>query len=93
MPGSTIENFTRKSVQIALAGVYDLRIHHDDVLAPVLRAWGVWDVQGLDAEGEQARQELADTLAKLDQAASRFEEKRTAHRTKLADRGTPMQTV
>jgi acyl-[acyl-carrier-protein] desaturase len=93
MPGSTIENFTRKSVQIALAGVYDLRIHHDDVLAPVLRAWGVWDVEGLDADGEQARQELADTLAKLDQAASRFEEKRTTHRTKLADRGTPMQTV
>jgi acyl-[acyl-carrier-protein] desaturase len=93
MPGSTIENFTRKSVQIALAGVYDLRIHHDDVLAPVLRAWGVWDVEGLDADGERARQELADTLAKLDQAASRFEEKRTAHRTKLADRGTPMQTI
>ncbi len=40
-----------------------------------------------------ARQELADTLAKLDQAASRFEEKRSAHRTKLADRGTPMQTI
>jgi acyl-[acyl-carrier-protein] desaturase len=93
MPGSTIENFTRKSVQIALAGVYDLRIHHDDVHAPVLRAWGVWDVEGLDEDGERARLELADTLAKLDQAASRFEEKRTAHRTKLADRGTPLQTV
>ena len=93
MPGSTIEDFTRKSVQIALAGVYDLRIHHDDVLMPVLRQWGVWDLQGLDAEGELARQELADVLAKLDQAASRFEEKRTAHRAKLADRGTPLQTV
>jgi acyl-[acyl-carrier-protein] desaturase len=93
MPGSTIEDFTRKSVQIALAGVYDLRIHHDDVLAPVLRAWGVWDVEGLDADGEQARQELADILAKVDQLASRFEEKRNAHRTKLADRGTPLQTV
>jgi acyl-[acyl-carrier-protein] desaturase len=93
MPGSTIEDFTRKSVQIALAGVYDLRIHHDDVLAPVLRAWGVWDVEGLDADGELARQELADILAKVDQLASRFEEKRNAHRIKLADRGTPLQTV
>jgi acyl-[acyl-carrier-protein] desaturase len=93
MPGSTIEDFTRKSVQIALAGVYDLRIHHDDVLAPVLRAWGVWDVEGLDADGEQARQELADILGKVDQLASRFEEKRNAHRIKLADRGTPLQTV
>ena len=93
MPGSTIENFTRKSVQIALAGIYDLRIHHDDVLAPVLRAWGVWDVEGLSAEGEQARQELAETLAKLDQAAARFDEKRATHRAKLADRGTPLQTI
>jgi acyl-[acyl-carrier-protein] desaturase len=93
MPGSTIEDFTRKSVQIALAGVYDLRIHHDDVLMPVLRQWGIWDVEGLDADGELARQELAEVLAKLDQAASRFEEKRTAHRAKLADRGTPLQTV
>jgi acyl-[acyl-carrier-protein] desaturase len=93
MPGSTIEDFTRKSVQIALAGVYDLRIHHDDVLAPVLRAWGVWDVEGLDADGELARQELADILAKVDQLASRFEEKRDAHRKKLAARGTPLQTV
>jgi acyl-[acyl-carrier-protein] desaturase len=93
MPGSTIEDFTRKSVQIALAGVYDLRIHHDDVLMPVLRQWGIWDVEGLDADGELARQELADALAKLDQAASRFEEKRTVHRAKLADRGTPLQTV
>jgi acyl-[acyl-carrier-protein] desaturase len=32
MPGHTIENFTRKSVQIAMAGIYDLRIHHDEVL-------------------------------------------------------------
>ena len=32
MPGSSIEDFTRKSVQIALSGIYDLRIHHDDVL-------------------------------------------------------------
>jgi acyl-[acyl-carrier-protein] desaturase len=93
MPGSTIEDFTRKSVQIALAGVYDLRIHHDDVLMPVLRQWGIWDVEGLDADGEQARQELSDVLSRLDQAASRFEDKRTKHRARLADRGTPLQTI
>ena len=46
------------AVQIAMAGIYDLRIHHDEVLAPVLRTWKVWDIEGLDAEGEQAREEL-----------------------------------
>jgi acyl-[acyl-carrier-protein] desaturase len=93
MPGSTIEDFTRKSVQIAMAGIYDLRLHHDDVLSPVLRAWGVFDVEGLDAEGEKAREELATFLSGLDQAATRFEEKRTTYRAKLAVRGQELETI
>jgi acyl-[acyl-carrier-protein] desaturase len=93
MPGSTIEDFTRKSVQIAMSGIYDLRLHHDDVLSPVLRAWGVFDVEGLDAEGEKAREELSTFLAGLDQAASRFQEKRDAYRAKHAARGHELETV
>jgi acyl-[acyl-carrier-protein] desaturase len=93
MPGSTIEDFTRKSVQIALSGIYDLRIHHDDVIAPVLRAWGIYDVEGLDAEGEKAREELVTFLAGLDAAASRFEDKRNAHRERLEARGQTLESV
>jgi acyl-[acyl-carrier-protein] desaturase len=93
MPGSTIEDFTRKSVQIAMAGIYDLRLHHDDVLAPVLRAWGVFDVEGLDAEGEKAREELSTFLQGLDQAASRFEEKRSSYREKLTARGQAFDAI
>jgi acyl-[acyl-carrier-protein] desaturase len=93
MPGNTIENFTRKSVQIALAGIYDLRIHRDEVLAPVLRHWGVWDVEGLEGDGEKARQELAEILDGLEGAAARFEEKRDTHRAKLAARGQSYESV
>ena len=93
MPGSTIEDFTRKSVQIALAGIYDLRIHHDDVLTPVLRAWGTFEIEGLDAEGEKAREELAEVLARLDAAASRFEDKRNIHKEKLTARGQELETI
>jgi acyl-[acyl-carrier-protein] desaturase len=93
MPGNTIENFTRKSVQIAMAGIYDLRIHRDEVLAPVLRHWGVWDVEGLDGDGEKARQELSDVLDGLATAASRFEDKRDTHRAKLAARGEAFESV
>ena len=50
MPGNTIDGFTRRSVQIAMAGIYDLRIHRDEVLGPILRAWGVWDRGGLSGE-------------------------------------------
>ncbi|MBW0009412.1 MAG: acyl-ACP desaturase, partial [Pseudonocardiales bacterium] len=78
MPGNGIENFTRKSVQIAMAGIYDLRIHHDEVIWPLLRQWGVFDLAGLDAEGEKARVELAGFLTRLDGQASRFAERRAA---------------
>jgi acyl-[acyl-carrier-protein] desaturase len=93
MPGHTIEDFTRKSVQIAMAGVYDLRIHHAEVLMPVLRQWGVFDLQGLGAEGEKAREELAELLSGLDSAASRFEDKRAAYRDKLTARGQAYESV
>jgi len=93
MPGNTIEDFTRKSVQMALAGIYDLRIHHDDVLSPVLRAWGVFDLEGLDEDGEKAREELVEVLRQLDEAAGRFEEKRGTHQAKLTARGQAFETL
>ncbi|MGI5493670.1 acyl-ACP desaturase [Microtetraspora malaysiensis] len=82
MPGQGMEGFARKSVTIAMAGIYDLRQHCDDVLAPVLRQWKTFDIEGLDAEGEQAREELAAFLAKLEVAATRFEERRDARRAR-----------
>ena len=79
MPGHTIQDFGRRSIQIAMAGIYDLRIHRDEVLAPVLKTWKVWDRSQIGAEGEQARDELAALLEQLDVQASRFEEKRDTY--------------
>ena len=87
MPGHSIEGFTRKSVQIANAGIYDLRQHRDQVLVPVLRQWQVWDMEGLDAEAEKARTEVAEFLDTLDVAATRFEERREARAARVAERG------
>ena len=70
MPGAIIPGFARKAVQMAMAGIYDLRIHHDDIVAPLLRQWGVWELEGLDADGEAARDELAAAVAALDAEAS-----------------------
>src|SRR4051812_18426591 len=86
MPGANIEGFGRKALSIALAGIYDLRQHRDEVLQPVLRQWNVWDRTGLDGEGEKAREELAAQMATLDADASRFEQKREARRQRLAER-------
>ncbi|MDP9418001.1 MAG: acyl-ACP desaturase [Actinomycetota bacterium] len=86
MPGHTIEGFGRRSMQIAIAGIYDLRIHHDEVLDPVLKKWKLWDLEGLQGEGEKAREELAGFMSTLDVQASRFEEKRAAKRERDAAR-------
>ena len=87
MPGAGMPGWGRKSVQIALAGIYDLDLHLNDVVQPVLRAWNLFEVTGLNAEGETARNELA---AWLDQAAAeveKFNEKREHHFERLVARG------
>ena len=77
MPGSAVPGFARKAVQIARAGIYDLRVHHDDVVMPLLRYWRIFEAEGLDEEGEQARQDLAATLERLDDRATRFTDRWT----------------
>ncbi|MGU3498490.1 acyl-ACP desaturase [Mycobacterium sp. C31M] len=78
MPGAGMTDFAENSILIAKAGIYDLRIHHDEVLAPVLRFWRVFERTDLGPEGERARTELADFLALLDQRARYYEEKALA---------------
>src|SRR4029450_808044 len=55
MPGAVIPGFARKAVQMARAGIYDLRIHHDDIVMPLVRQWGLLELEGRDHEGEEAR--------------------------------------
>jgi acyl-[acyl-carrier-protein] desaturase len=86
MPGASIEGFSRKALVIANEGIYDLRLHIDDVLMPVLRQWSVFDKTGLDGEGEKARDELAAFLAKLETSATRFVDRRAARRAAAAAR-------
>ena len=80
MPGAGISGFLRKAAQMADAGIYDLRIHHDDILWPLLRYWKVFDRTGLDGEAEHARERLARFLEKLDASAKKFEERRATRR-------------
>ncbi|WP_285792098.1 acyl-ACP desaturase [Micromonospora sp. NBRC 101691] len=84
MPGAGIEGFARKSVAIALAGIYDLRQHRDEVVVPVLRQWDVFNLSGLDADGEIAREQVAAQLDTLERQASRFEERRAARAARRA---------
>ncbi len=84
MPGDGMPNFRRHSVTIAKAGIYDLRLHHDEVIAPVLRFWKIWTRDDFGPAGEQAREELAQFMAGLDAQATRFVEKREKARERAA---------
>ena len=61
---------------MARAGIYDLRVHHDDVIWPLISHWGIFELEGLDASAELRRDELRTFLTDLDAQARRFEEKR-----------------
>jgi acyl-[acyl-carrier-protein] desaturase len=84
MPGAGMPDFTRNSVAIAKAGIYDLRLHHDEVIMPVLKYWKVFTRDDLGPQGEQARTELAEFLVGLDAQANRFIEQRDRLRARQA---------
>jgi acyl-[acyl-carrier-protein] desaturase len=87
MPGVGMPGFGRKAVQIALAGIYDLKQHVEDVVAPVLRAWNIFEREDFTGDGAQARDELAAFLSNAEADANRFIEKRDAHFDRLVARG------
>ena len=79
MPGVGIPGFGEHAKRIANAGIYDLAIHHEQILVPmVLRTWNLETIEGLDADAEQARDRLMKYLAKSGRVAKRLSERREA---------------
>jgi acyl-[acyl-carrier-protein] desaturase len=69
MPGVSIPGFARYALAIASAGIYDLQIHLDQVIVPLLRWWNVDDMTGLDDDAERARAALQRTVVQLGRVA------------------------
>ncbi len=77
MPGAGIVDFAKHASAIAKAGIYDLSIHHDQIIGPlVLRHWNVEGISGLDDAGERARDKLLAHVAKSGRVAKRLAERR-----------------
>jgi acyl-[acyl-carrier-protein] desaturase len=73
MPGQGIPNFNDHARRIAQAGIYDLVVHHEQILEPVvLKFWNVEHVEGLGPDGEQARDRLMTRMAKSERVARRL---------------------
>jgi len=88
MPGANMAGFTRSAATMAKAGIYDQRLHHDEVIQPILRQWQVFEREDFSGEGARARDELAGYLKELDAQAARFVERREAQRARTAARAS-----
>lgn len=77
MPGTGIPGFAEHAHQIASEGIYDLSVHHDRIVEPlVVKQWALDKVQGLTSAAEQARESLFKHVDKLGKVANRIKERR-----------------
>ena len=73
MPGTGIPGFKRHADAIAKAGLYNLLLHHDQILEPVvIKWWKVESLSGLTAEAEMARERLLRQIQRIGLAARRL---------------------
>jgi acyl-[acyl-carrier-protein] desaturase len=75
MPGTGIPGFLRRAAVVARAGIYDLAIHRDQVLAPLLRFWDVFERE-LPPDAEAERDELALVMAEIDRRIAKQRSRR-----------------
>ena len=71
MPGASAPQFRRRAAVVARAGIYDMKVHREEIVEPLLRYWGVFELTSLDAPAEQARDRIAAFCAELDRRISR----------------------
>jgi acyl-[acyl-carrier-protein] desaturase len=80
MPGTGITDFSQHAKAIARAGIYDLQIHYEQILVPVvLRHWNIEGRTGLTPEAELARDAVLARMERIGAAG-----RRTAARREVA---------
>jgi len=75
MPGVAMPRFMRRSIEVAKAGVYNLRIHHDRVVMPVLRDWRIADLTGLKPAAAEVQEKIMAVPAQIMEKAEIFEKR------------------
>ena len=77
MPGVGIAGFDAHARTIANAGIYDLAIHHDQILKPVvMRDWNLPSLSGLSGVAEAARERLMKVVERIGRLGRRMVERR-----------------
>lgn len=89
MPGYTVPDFRRKAVIIAVGGVYDPRIHLDDVVMPILKKWRIFERDDFTGEAAELRDDLGKLVEELEETCVKFEiakERRLEREKKMAEK-------
>jgi acyl-[acyl-carrier-protein] desaturase len=76
MPGAGLPDFVRASVLVADAGLYDARIHRDEVVVPLVGHWQALVRPVAGGAARLAQQALQRELGRLDEVARRQAERR-----------------
>ncbi|MGY4708835.1 acyl-ACP desaturase [Mycolicibacterium sp. CBM1] len=76
MPGRGMPDFRRNGVLMAKHGIYDPRQHLEEVVAPTLRKWQIFERTDFSPVGEARREQLAAHVTKLEGEVLKFEEQR-----------------
>jgi hypothetical protein len=63
MPGAQAPQFRRRAAAVARAGIYNMKVHREDVVEPLLRHWGVFELTDLPPAAEAAREQIAAVVA------------------------------
>jgi acyl-[acyl-carrier-protein] desaturase len=72
MPGTVVPGFQQRALRIAAAGIYNLDVHVERVLQPLLRTLRVTTRTGLGPDGERALDRIGLHLERTKATAERF---------------------
>ncbi|MFI6347974.1 acyl-ACP desaturase [Streptomyces sp. NPDC050560] len=73
MPGHTLRGYGARAGRIAAFGIFDPRIHHDQVVVPLVRSLGLLERGALHPEGARAQDDLGRHLEDSADRADRFD--------------------
>jgi acyl-[acyl-carrier-protein] desaturase len=86
MPGFLVPEFRRKALMIAVGGVYDIRIHLDEVVMPVLKKWRILERDDFTGEAARMRDDIGAHIKELEAACDKFEVSKQRYLAREAQR-------
>ncbi|MDC0770737.1 acyl-ACP desaturase [Streptomyces sp. HD] len=71
-PGHAAPGFTNLALSMMRSGIYTPTCHHDDVVVPMMRFLGLFELTGLSPAGDAARERLTEVVTHSEARARRF---------------------